>query len=207
VIKVAYNVTDDPRGAITYIVVPIEGARYASEVKKADGTVIKASDHDSSEKFRPVTMFFGGWPMPGATATWAETEIEFTQRIVEPTLPLGAYNVTTITDPDDKIPTDRRYRDAWVLDGDKVVVDMPRARIIHLSRIRRARAKLFPDLDGVWMRETARGHVVEAARIEAERERLRRLPQTLDLESATTPDELHAIWPDGLDIGFRRDAY
>ena len=45
------------------------------------------------------------------------------------------------------------------------------------------------------MRAQGRGESSAAAAVEVEREALRQIPQTIDLDSARTPDELDAIWP------------
>lgn len=94
-----------------------------------------------------------------------------------------------------EIPTDRTFRDAWECPAGKVSVNMPRARDIHMGRIREARGPEFTRLDNEWMRATGQKNTVEAERIEAHRQVLRDIPQTLDLTAAITPDDLKAIWP------------
>lgn len=125
-----------------------------------------------------------------------ETEADFLTR-VRAAIPQDARDVTICEDTD--IPADRTFRNAWTLDPARpktpVGVDMPKARDIHMTRIREARAPEFARLDGEWMRATGQNDAAEAARIEAERQTLRDLPQTLDLTAAATADELKAIWP------------
>lgn len=92
------------------------------------------------------------------------------------------------------IPADRTWREAWVDTGSAVVVDMPRARDLHLRRIRHARQAAFADLD----REVNRYLFSDRDRAQAaegKRQHLRDLPQTLDLEACRTPEELLATWP------------
>jgi len=100
-----------------------------------------------------------------------------------------------ITDPA-TLPQDRTFRNAWKDDGSrKVVHDMPRARAIHMDRIREARAPKLEALDRDWMRATGQGKASEVAQIEVQRQRLRDIPQSLDLSKAQTVDELKTIWP------------
>lgn len=97
----------------------------------------------------------------------------------------------------DAIPDDRTYRDAWVGLPNRVKVDIPKARVVHLSHIRSARAKAFVDLDnGIRTGEDA-GEPTTLLR--QRRKALRDLPQTFDLSGATTPKELKALWPTELD--------
>jgi len=95
-------------------------------------------------------------------------------------------------------PTDRTFRDAWTDDnpGDQVDVDMPKARTIHMNRIRVVRDAELAKLDIAWSRAMAKG--VGADVIEAKRQKLRDLPQTFDLTSSATPEELKAMWPNEL---------
>ena len=86
------------------------------------------------------------------------------------------------------ILSDRTFREAWTDDNptDTVDVDMPRARVIHMDRIRDLRDIKLEELD----KETLKGNDVQAAK-----QVLRDLPSTLDLSVATTPEELVALTP------------
>jgi len=96
---------------------------------------------------------------------------------------------------DADIPNDRRYRSAWKDDGAAIVHDMPKAREIHLRRIRNARGPRLDQLDRDWNRAYGRGKKRDADAIEAKREELRELPATLAtaLEAAQTIAELEAL--------------
>lgn len=83
---------------------------------------------------------------------------------------------------------DRYFRNAWAWTG-AVSIDMPKARDIHMGRIRAARDAELAKLDI----EQLKGNDVTA-----EKQRLRDIPQTFDLTAAATPDELKALWPEGL---------
>lgn len=94
-----------------------------------------------------------------------------------------------------KEPVDRSYRNAWVDDGQAIVHDMPKARAIHLTRLRKQRDAALDALDGPWMRAMGQDNKAEAARIEAERQALRDMPVTLApaIAAAATLDELKAV--------------
>lgn len=81
---------------------------------------------------------------------------------------------------------DRTFRDAW---GHDLKVDMPRARAIHMDKIRIARDEKLVGLDI----ETLRGNDVQVAK-----QKLRDIPQSFDLSVAKTPDSLKLLWPEEL---------
>lgn len=93
------------------------------------------------------------------------------------------------------VPDDRTFRDAWSLNGRGVEVDMGKARDIHMGRIRRARDAKLSALDVLWMRASARKDDTAADAIEADRQKLRDIPQTFGLGGAASPKELKALWP------------
>lgn len=89
------------------------------------------------------------------------------------------------------IPQDRTFRNAWT-DNEPtptVDVDMVKARDIHMDCIRKARDEKMKALDI----EQLKG--VDVA---AEKQALRDIPQTFNLEVAATPEELKTLWPDEL---------
>lgn len=94
-----------------------------------------------------------------------------------------------------ELPQDRTFRNAWTHDGVNMSVNMPKARTIHLDRIRAVRKSALERLDADWMKATGQGRVADAATIESQRQVLRDLPQTLPVDQCTTPDELKALWP------------
>jgi hypothetical protein len=127
------------------------------------------------------------------------TDAQYRAHVIDRNIAKGIIPVdATLVDlPDDWTPPDgnRAYRAAWKLNGSKVEVDMPKARAIHMNYIRRARDKKLAELDPLWMKATGQKKAVEADAIEAQRQKLRDIPQTLDLSQAATPDDLKAIWP------------
>lgn len=125
-----------------------------------------------------------------------ETEAEFLARI-SAAIPQGASDITVCDEAE--IPSDRTYRDAWERGSAALVtVSMTKAKEIQRGRLRDARPAKFVDLDGKWMQAVAAGNDTEAARIEAERQVLRDLPQDPAIAAAKTPDELKTTWPEGL---------
>lgn len=96
----------------------------------------------------------------------------------------------------DELPHhDRDFRNAWETDGSRVSVSMPKARSIHMNRIRQARNAKLEVLDREYMKAVGRKQITLADQIEAGRETLRNLPQTFDLEQVWTPEELKILWP------------
>lgn len=92
-------------------------------------------------------------------------------------------------------PSDKEFRAAWKSTPGKIEVDMPKARLIHMDRIRVARDAELEEKDKLWMRAMGQKDQVLADAIEAERQALRDIPQTVDLTAAMTPGELTALWP------------
>lgn len=111
-------------------------------------------------------------------------------------IPKGAELISL---PDDWTPPDgRSFRSAWMLNGKTIDVDMEKARSIHMDRIRASRNRKLDELDRKWMKAFGRKDTATVDAVEAERQRLRDIPQTLDLTKAATPEELKATWPDDL---------
>lgn len=100
--------------------------------------------------------------------------------------------------PRANVPADRYFRNAWKQAGDRVDVDMQKARVIQMDKIRLARDEKLKGLDIEWMKAVAKKKNAEADAIEAERERLRQIPQSFDLSPAKNADELKVLWPEGL---------
>lgn len=93
------------------------------------------------------------------------------------------------------VPQDRKFRDAWT---PALTVDMPKAREIHMGRIRKARDDELRRTDGLMARASEQGNTAGGAKLRAERQILRDIPQNFVLSGAKTPDDLKALWPEGL---------
>lgn len=90
----------------------------------------------------------------------------------------------------------RDFREAWTCDGaGRVVIHMPKARAIHLNRIRAKRNKRLEDLDRETMRVITNDVLV--LEIEEKKKKLRDLPQVIqaDLDAAQTVEALTKIAP------------
>jgi len=81
--------------------------------------------------------------------------------------------------------------------ADGPIIDMAKARVIHMDRIRIERNTRLYELDVLYMQADEAGSDGEAEKaiISAEKQRLRDIPQTFALDGYLTPDELIAAWP------------
>lgn len=95
----------------------------------------------------------------------------------------------------DQLPQDRRYRTAWRDEGDKLGLDLPKARELRLEALRAERGAALPELDVQWMKAQGQGRLKEASELEAKRQRLRDMPELIasSLEAAKSADELDAV--------------
>jgi hypothetical protein len=102
--------------------------------------------------------------------------------------------------------SDRTFRNAWsplnpvtgepdTIDND-VNVYMPKARAIHMDKIRVVRNAELAAKDITFMRAVESGDTDAQATIGTEKQTLRDIPQTFDLTTDNdTPEELKAKWP------------
>ena len=126
------------------------------------------------------------------------TDEQYEQHVWERSVPENAITPTSIVDS--AIPESREFRGAWVQNGEIIDIEMDIAIPIHMNRIREMIQKKFVDM-GFPQRlnpQVEAAVVDEPTRIELQR--LRDIPQTFDLLSATTPEELKALWPVGVDM-------
>ena len=95
---------------------------------------------------------------------------------------------------EEEIP-DELFHSAWEwVDG--IVTNMPKARVIHMDRIRLARNAELIAKDVTFMRAVEAGDTDAQARIATEKQVLRDIPATFDITTGvTTPELLHAKWP------------
>lgn len=101
--------------------------------------------------------------------------------------------------PDDAIPEDRTFRDAWTDTTSELTIDidMAKARSIHLERIRTKRNAELSKLDVQATKAQDIGDAETLAQIRARKQELRDLPATLapTLAAAASVDALKAIQP------------
>ena len=75
---------------------------------------------------------------------------------------------------------------------------MPKARVVHMDHIREARNVELEKLDVPYMRAVEAADTDEQTNISNQKQTLRDIPQTFDLEGYTTPATLKDAWPDEL---------
>jgi hypothetical protein len=82
----------------------------------------------------------------------------------------------------------------WEWDGARCVVNMDKARAIHLTEIRKVRNVELAKKDITFMRAVESGDTSAQSTIATERQTLRDIPQTFDLTTDTS-EQLKAKWP------------
>lgn len=87
------------------------------------------------------------------------------------------------------LPT-REFRDAWVLEGDVIVEDLEKAKVIKLQEVRAEREPLLQELDKQFMQAIERGDDAERARVIAEKQKLRDVTEPLKGDAVKSVDEL-----------------
>ena len=92
---------------------------------------------------------------------------------------------------DAELPGDRAYRNAWAIDGDKIVIDLAKAKDLHRDKIREARAPLMAQLDVDFMRALEQGK--DTAMITAQKQSLRDATKAAAIDAAATIEELKAV--------------
>ena len=127
-----------------------------------------------------------------------ETDDAFVTRLVIDRVPEGAPHI--VFDDTDAGVTDflaeRTFRNGWAIDGVAVVVDMAKARVLHMDAIRRVRNKELVAKDVTFMRAVEAGDASAQSTIGTEKQVLRDLPATFDITTdAGTPELLKAKWP------------
>jgi hypothetical protein len=96
----------------------------------------------------------------------------------------------------EKVPTDHYFFEAWEYGDDSVIVNMSKARNIHMNAIRVERNKELTAKDITFMRSVEDGNTDAQATIKAEKQALRDLPTTFDITTdVDTPEQLKVKWP------------
>lgn len=120
----------------------------------------------------------------------AETDSEFLTRIAMLDVPADLeWRIVDVK----SLPVDRTFRGAWTDDG-KISVCMAKARKIHMDNIRVKRHEKFVAL-GFPYRLNASVEAILPDETRKELQRLRDIPQTVNLENAKTVEELIAVDP------------
>lgn len=110
------------------------------------------------------------------------------------------------------IPTDRRWRNAWIWDGERVVVSLDRARVLRVGELRIERRYLMRRLRAVFDRLWDRGQRSKLRDLSRLRDSLRRVRldravqdcRTLSALGEWEPGEFEAVrWQFGIErLGF-----
>lgn len=87
------------------------------------------------------------------------------------------------------------FRDAWEDTGTVIQVNLPKARIIHMDRIRKVRDAELAKLDVLYLMALEAGDAAEQQRIATLKQQLRDIPQTFDLSQFSTAATLKSAWP------------
>jgi hypothetical protein len=98
----------------------------------------------------------------------------------------------------DTVTPDRMFRDALEDKDGRLGVNMPKARSIHMDRIRQVRDSALAALDVPWMKAVESGNVAEQQRIVRQKQALRDIPVTFPLDIYTDTGSLKAAWPKDL---------
>lgn len=86
------------------------------------------------------------------------------------------------------VPESRAFRNAWVLEGDIIIVDMDLARDVAKDKIREAREPLLKDLDVEYLRLSESG--TAANEVIAAKQKLRDATADTRLDAAEDPAAL-----------------
>jgi hypothetical protein len=88
------------------------------------------------------------------------------------------------------IPTDRKYRNAWVISGNSVVVDDTKARALEMITLRKTRDDLLSESD-IYVLPDRWNSYTEEKKTEwsSYRQALRDLPETVE-------DVFNPVWPE-----------
>lgn len=112
----------------------------------------------------------------------------------------GADDVASFrTMPDDAIPADRTFREAWRDDTPELSIDhcMTASRNIWRDRMRARRGPKLAALDIAFQRALETD--ADTAAIVAQKQALRDCTADPAIEAAQTPDDLKKVWPQELD--------
>ena len=85
---------------------------------------------------------------------------------------------------------------AWEMDTDgRPKINMPKARVVHMDKIRQARNAKLVNLDIPFMRAVESGSTADQLEIKTKKQVLRDIPANFVLSGYTTPNTLKAAWP------------
>jgi len=80
----------------------------------------------------------------------------------------------------DQVPTDRKYRNAWTAVGSAIKTDMPAAREIYMTGLRKKRSEILAKTDGPMARAKEQDDATTEDALKIMRAKLRNLPARVD---------------------------
>jgi len=127
------------------------------------------------------------------------TDNEYRQHVVERSVPKDIDPRRIRILPDDwQAPDDRTFRNAWVASGDRITVDMPKARDIHRQKLRQARKPELEALDVEALRATEKDDKAALSVVAQRKQKLRDVTKHPDIDACPDPDALKALTLDKL---------
>ena len=117
------------------------------------------------------------------------------EQIAQKVVPVGISTYSIVEDS--VVPTDRSFRNSWVgvgigTTGGTITEDMSKAKELHKTNIRRARADKFTALDIEYQRATETS--ADTSAIVAKKQALRDAPAASGISTASNTTELKAQW-------------
>ena len=94
------------------------------------------------------------------------------------------------------VPSDRNYRDRWVLNGNRKVIteDLATAKTLFKEQIREVRKPLLEALDVDYMKALEAGNSSAQTTAKNKKQALRDAPAASDITNASNITELKAAW-------------
>ena len=94
------------------------------------------------------------------------------------------------------VPSDRNFRDSWVLNGNRKVIteDLATAKTLFKEKIREVRKPLLEALDVVYMQALEAGNSSAQTTAKNKKQALRDAPAASDITNASNITELKAAW-------------
>lgn len=121
-------------------------------------------------------------------ASPAHDDAEFLHFVLTKDVPAWATDITVVESSE--IPASRTFRNAWVVVQGKVTVDMVKAKAIKMTGIRTDRDALLDQTDKQMIAKMEKGSDLKD--LKDKRQKLRDLPQTVNLDGMTA-DQLEAF--------------
>ena len=94
------------------------------------------------------------------------------------------------------VPSDRNFRDSWVLNGNRKVIteDLATAKTLFKEKIREVRKPLLEALDVDYMKALEAGNSSAQTTAKNKKQALRDAPAASDITNASNITELKAAW-------------